>query len=75
MAGLVNRVRAGRKLPTPAMQREIRKAAGVSQAQVAAELGVQRVTVARWETGLRKPSPRLLERYVELLEQLREAVS
>jgi transcriptional regulator with XRE-family HTH domain len=57
------------------MQREIRKAAGVSQAQVAAELGVQRVTVARWETGLRKPSPRLLERYVELLEQLREAAS
>jgi len=36
---------------TPVQLRRIRKALGFTQAQLAAELGVGRVTVTRWERG------------------------
>lgn len=45
--------------------KRLREALGLTQDQLAAELGVHRVTVARWETGEHKvpePAARLLER-------------
>jgi transcriptional regulator with XRE-family HTH domain len=39
-----------------ALQR-LRRAAGLTQAQVAAAVGVDRVAVARWETGITTPRP------------------
>lgn len=72
MSGLVAEVRAARRLPPPRLAREIRAAAGVSQARLASELGVQRVTVARWESGSRRPRGALLIRYLDLLEQLQQ---
>ena len=70
--GLVEQVRAAQRLPAPTVTRAIRRAAGVSQQQIADELGVNRVTVARYEIVERSPRGELRLRYIELLETLRE---
>lgn len=62
-----------RRLPPPALARAIRKAAGATQAEVAAALGVSQPTVARWEAGTRRPSPDEAERYAALLRAMQEA--
>lgn len=71
---LAGELRTERRLPAPRMMRLIREMAGVSQARIARELGVDRVTVARWELGLRTPRGELRRRYVELLNTLRQDV-
>jgi transcriptional regulator with XRE-family HTH domain len=71
---LVEEVRRERQLPPPRVLKLIRQTAGVSQARVAKELGVGRVSVARYELGLRKPRGALLERYLGLLESLQAEV-
>ena len=53
---MLDQVREASKLPTPEIARLIRFAAGVTQAEMADELGVHRVTFARWEAGTRVPS-------------------
>jgi DNA-binding transcriptional regulator YiaG len=73
--GLAAQVRAARKLPPPSIARAIRHEAGVSQQQVADELGVNRVTVARWELGERAPRGELRLRYIALLDELQQAVA
>jgi DNA-binding transcriptional regulator YiaG len=76
--GLLEEVRAQLqaklRLPSPAMCRAIRLAAGVSQERIARELGVHRVTVARWELGARRPRTRRAAAYAALLEELRREV-
>ncbi len=72
MSQLLESVRARRALPSPDLAKAIRKAAGVTQAEVAAELGVDPLTVYRWETGRRRPRGRYAEAYSSLLAQLRE---
>ena len=67
---LIDEVKARRGLPTPALAREVRRAAGVSQERIARELGVARVTVARWECGIRTPRGELLVAYASLLSEL-----
>jgi DNA-binding transcriptional regulator YiaG len=73
MSVLVEQVRAARRLPPPVVAKAIRAAAGVSQQRLADELGVCRVTVARWEIRARTPRGEIRLRYVDLLDQLREA--
>jgi transcriptional regulator with XRE-family HTH domain len=49
----------------PAELQRIREALGLTQAQLADEIGVHRVTVAKWETGDRtipEPVARLVQR-------------
>lgn len=75
MSALAEQVKRARRLPPPAVARAIRDAAGVSQQQVADELGVNRVSVARWELGERVPRGELRLRYIDLLDELREAAS
>ena len=70
MSHLIAEVRAARQLPTPALAREIRRAAGVSRDRLAAELGVHPVTVTRWESGTRHPRGTLRVAYAQLLGQL-----
>jgi DNA-binding transcriptional regulator YiaG len=70
LSALAERVRADRRLPAPGVCRAIREAAGVSQQQLADELGVDRVTIARWELSLRSPRGELRRRYTDLLEEL-----
>jgi transcriptional regulator with XRE-family HTH domain len=66
--------RQARRLPPPDLAKAIRAAAGVSQQRLADELGVHRVSVARWELGQRRPRGRLLHAYADLLDALqREA--
>ena len=67
---IATEVVARRRLPAPAMAREIRLAAGVSQGRMAKELGVTSITVSRWEAGSRVPRGELLVRYVALLDEL-----
>jgi DNA-binding transcriptional regulator YiaG len=68
-------VLAQRRLPMPAMARQLRLDAGLSQGRLARELNVTRVTVARWEAGTRHPRGELLVAYVRLLDSIREAVA
>lgn len=63
-----------RELPTPALRRDIRARAGLSQAQLADAIGVDRVTVSRWEAGTRTPRGRHLTEYLEALNELASAV-
>jgi DNA-binding transcriptional regulator YiaG len=73
--GLVDEVRRARTLPKPATAKMIRVAAGVSQTRLGAELGVHRITVARWEDGSRTPRGSIRAAYSDLLNQLRELAS
>jgi transcriptional regulator with XRE-family HTH domain len=75
MTGLVDEVRRTSRLPRPALARAIRLEAGVTQARMAAELGVDRVTIARWESGERKPRADLRDAYARLLTGLQEAMA
>jgi DNA-binding transcriptional regulator YiaG len=70
MSALVDEVRESRSLPSPAVAREIREGAGVSQARLAGELGVHELTVQRWEAGTRTPHGELRLAYTRLLREL-----
>ena len=70
---LIEQVHTAQRLPTPALARAIRCEAGVTQQQLADELGVHVVTVARWEAGTRVPRGTLRARYALLLNALHEA--
>lgn len=72
---LMDEVRAARRLPVPDMARAIRRAAGVEQSRMADELGVHRVTIARWEAGTRSPRGSLRARYADLLAALQSEVN
>jgi transcriptional regulator with XRE-family HTH domain len=61
-----------RRLPSPALARELRRDAGLSQELVAQELGVHRVTLNRWERGRQHPSRGARDRWADLLSELRD---
>jgi transcriptional regulator with XRE-family HTH domain len=58
--------------PTPIADRltAFRKIRGLSQAELARELGVHRCTVVRWERGRRYPGGALLAKFETLLTKL-----
>src|SRR5580658_8563102 len=70
MGALLDEVRESLSLPGPDVARQIREAAGVSQARLAAELGVHELTVKRWESGARTPQGDLRLAYARLLAGL-----
>jgi DNA-binding XRE family transcriptional regulator len=51
----------------------VRKAAGLTQAEVGREVGVSQMAVSRWESGERVPRGEAARRYGELLERLAPA--
>ncbi|MER5871948.1 helix-turn-helix transcriptional regulator [Streptomyces sp. NPDC002044] len=57
-------------LPAASVRGGLRRAAGLTQAQVAAALGVGRVQVARWETGFNEPRGDRRRAYSSLLSSL-----
>ena len=70
MSALLDEVRESLSLPRPDVARQIREAAGVSQARLAGELGVHELTVHRWETGARTPQGSHRRAYARLLADL-----
>jgi DNA-binding transcriptional regulator YiaG len=72
---LIDEIRTRRRAPLPAYAKAVRVNAQVSQDRLAQELGVHRVTVARWEDGSRRPTGALLVAYLDLLDQLSRVVA
>jgi len=70
MSALLEEVRESLALPAPPTARQIREAAGVSQARLASELGVHEITVHRWEAGTHAPQGALRLAYGRLLSDL-----
>lgn len=58
-------------LPPPEVRRAIRRAAGCSMADLAAEMHVSRQSISFWERGLIEPSGAHASEYVVLLDRLR----
>jgi transcriptional regulator with XRE-family HTH domain len=73
VAQLVHRV-AQSTLPRPSERRRIREKAGLSLREIGAALGVDAVTVLRWERGAQPRRDRALA-YRELLDALEAAVA
>lgn len=64
---------AARRTPSGRLARELRRSAGLTQADVAQALGVNRVTVTRWETGVQRPHGELRDRWADLLNEIAAA--
>lgn len=67
---LLEQARARRALPPAPVRRFLRQRAGVTQAELAQVLGVERPTVTRYESGAREPRGELRLAYVGVLERL-----
>lgn len=74
LAEVLSTIRRHRRLPAPREGRGLREAAGLTQATLARLLGVAPATVSRWETRARHPRGQLLDRYLEVLNSLRQAL-
>lgn len=74
VAGLRERI-ALRRLPEAAELRAIRLQAGLTQEELAQELGCSRIAIGRYETGRRRPQGALAERYGRILRLLKEATA
>ncbi|HEY3715127.1 MAG TPA: helix-turn-helix transcriptional regulator [Jatrophihabitantaceae bacterium] len=70
MTAIYTRAQARRLLPPPPDRRRIRLDAGASQAEVAAESGVNQSSVHRWELGTTTPRGSHLVAYVDVLLRL-----
>jgi transcriptional regulator with XRE-family HTH domain len=66
----IESMRLRRRLPEPELRRLIRVRAGVPQADLAAELGVNRASISRYENGRREPYGPVLRAYIEALDRL-----
>ncbi len=62
-----------RQLPAAEELRAIRLRAGLTQDELAAEVGCSRLAIARYESGGRRPKGELAERYGRVLRVLQEA--
>jgi len=59
----------------PERLRAYRMIRGISQADLATEVGVDESTIQGWETGAQAPSPALRPRFDELIDDLERAVT
>jgi DNA-binding XRE family transcriptional regulator len=50
--------------------REIRKGAGLTQADIAPDVGVHKTAISQWERGAARPSGEHAIRWVRLLDKL-----
>lgn len=57
-------------LPSPKERRRLREAKSLSQAEIAARVGVTRETVRSWESGRSKPRGRKRDIYAKLLAEI-----
>ena len=67
----IKTARDRRRLPSPAARRFLREGAGLTQAELAAAIGVSRAALSRWEAGNRFPRRgNNLGRYLAILDTL-----
>ncbi|UDM05547.1 helix-turn-helix transcriptional regulator [Streptomyces longhuiensis] len=59
-------------LPSPHIRQQLRRAAGLTQQEVADAVGVKRLAVARWELGQTHPRRPHRAVYLHLLRRLAE---
>lgn len=64
-----------RELLRSGRAQEIRENAGLSRAEIAADLGVDQSAIWRWERGKRAPRGNVAKRYAQLLHQLEQLKS
>ncbi|MFC1461630.1 helix-turn-helix domain-containing protein [Verrucomicrobiota bacterium] len=55
----------------PSLVKSLRRKLGLTQEQFAKEVGVTFSTVNQWENGRRKPQPFLLNRLVQMKEEIK----
>ena len=67
---VLERAAVRRNLPHPKRCRQLREVAGLTQADVAAAIGVRATAVSRWEGGTRSPTGSRLFAYAALLKRL-----
>lgn len=67
------RIRVHASLPEPEQRATLRKNADLTQRELAEILGVDRTTIAHWESGRHTPNGKLLDAYLEALDALRES--
>jgi transcriptional regulator with XRE-family HTH domain len=63
------------ELPNPPRRRLIREVAGVTQDAVAEDVGVDRATISRWESGDREPRDCYLAKYSAVLAKMTAAAA
>ncbi len=68
-------IAARKKIGSGATAREIREAAGFTQADLAHELGITASAVSRMEAGTRVPRPATLIRWAEALQRMEARLS
>lgn len=73
----VELLKAGRHklLPSPATRRSLRVQAGLPQRVIAAALGKTVAAVSRYESGSRVPQGETADKYLAILERLKNALS
>lgn len=67
------RIRVHASLPEPEQRAALRKNADLTQRELAEILGVDRTTIAHWESGRHTPNGKLLDAYLEALDALQGA--
>ena len=71
----LDQARARKALPAPRVRRLLREASGLTQADLAAAVGVDPASISRWESGIRHPRRAAHTRYAAVLERLAEEVN
>ncbi|MFH9225935.1 helix-turn-helix transcriptional regulator [Streptomyces lydicus] len=70
-----SRLQVRTDLPCPEQRRALRTSAGLSQQELADAVGVTRQAVSHWESGIRTPRGAVLDRYIDAIRALREAIA
>ena len=61
-----------KRLPPPLLRKELRKSGGLTQADLAAQVGVTKQTIWLWEADRVKPRGMNLLRYSQALNELKD---
>ena len=64
-----------RQLAASGRGRDVREAAGVSQAEIGAAIGATVAGISKWENGLRRPSGASAIRYARVIRELANQLS
>lgn len=75
MSDILDKIDAIKDLSFPEERRALREAAGLSQDDIAREIGTTRAAVSRWESGDRFPRGAHLFAYAEILRALRKELA